>query len=97
LVVIQEIVGVNRHIKSVCDGYTHDGYLAIAPALFDRYQKNVDLGYSPDDIAKGRELKAKAQTDAALKDIAAAREAAAHAGNVSVIGYKVGTVPGFGD
>lgn len=95
--VIQEIFGVNRHIKSVCDGYARDGYLAIAPALFDRYQKNVDLGSSPDDIAKGRELKAKAQTDAALKDIAAARDAAAHAGNVGVIGYKVGTVPGFGD
>ena len=81
----------------MCDGYTHDGYLAIAPALFDRYQKNVELGYSPDDIAKERELKVKAQTGAALKDIAAARDAATHVGNVGVIGYKVGRVPGFGD
>src|SRR5205809_6834866 len=53
IVVIQEIFGVNSHIKQVADGYAADGYLAIAPALFDRVQKNIDLGYTPDDIAKG--------------------------------------------
>ena len=87
LVVAQEIFGVNSHIRSVCDGYAADGYLAIAPALFDRYRKGVDIGYTPEDIAKGRELKAMAKTDAALLDVAAARDAVADAGKVAVIGY----------
>lgn len=52
LVVVQEIFGVNAHIRSVCDGYAADGYLAVAPALFDRYQRGVDWGYSPEDIAR---------------------------------------------
>ena len=60
VVIAQEIFGVNGHIRDVCEGYAADGYVAIAPALFDRYTPNVDLGYTPDDIAKGRELKARA-------------------------------------
>ena len=52
IVVIQEIFGVNSHIKAVSDGFAADGYLAIAPAMFDRVQKNFDVGYSPEDIAK---------------------------------------------
>ncbi len=59
IVVIQEIFGVNSHIKQVADGYAADGYLAIAPALFDRVQRNVELGYTPEDIAKGREIRGK--------------------------------------
>jgi len=59
VVVIQEIFGVNSHIKSVADGYAADGYLAIAPAQFDRVQRTVDLGYTPEDIAKGREIRGK--------------------------------------
>ena len=65
--VVQEIFGVNSHIRSVCDGFAADGYVAIAPALFDRYERGVDLGYTPEDIARGRELKAKATTDTALR------------------------------
>jgi len=53
LVIAQEIFGVNSHIRSVCDGYADEGYVAIAPALFDRVEKNVDLGYSPEDIRGG--------------------------------------------
>ena len=87
LVVAQEIFGVNRHIRSVCDGYAADGYRVIAPALFERYEKNVDIGYTADDIARGKELKARAATDAALRDIAAARDALAGDGKVGVIGY----------
>jgi carboxymethylenebutenolidase len=87
LVVAQEIFGINSHIRSVCDGFAADGYLAIAPALFDRYQRGFEVGYKPDDIAKGRELKAKAQIDAALKDVSAARDAAAGAGKVGIVGY----------
>ncbi len=53
LVVAQEIFGVNSHIRSVCDRFAADGYVAIAPALFDRYERGVDIGYTPDDIAQG--------------------------------------------
>ena len=77
LVVIQEIFGVNRHIRAVCDGYAADGYLVVAPALFDRYQNGVDWGYTPEDIARGRELRGRAETTPALADIAAARAVAA--------------------
>ena len=87
LVVIQEIFGVNSHIRSVCDGYAADGYLAIAPALFDRIEPGVDIGYTPPDIARGRDLRAKASAADALADIASARDVAASAGKVGVIGY----------
>src|SRR6266446_3229085 len=86
VVVAQEIFGVNSHIKSVCDGFARDGYLAIAPALFDRNERNVDIGYTAEDIARGRALKAKATTDAALQDIAAARDALGGAGKVGIVG-----------
>ena len=87
LVVAQEIFGVNSHIRAVCEGFAADGYVAIAPALFDRYERSLDIGYTPEDIARGRELKARAGTDAALHDIAAARDAAASVGRVGVVGY----------
>ena len=87
LVVVQEIFGVNSHIRRVCDGYAADGYRVIAPALFDRYVRGVDIGYTPEEIARGRELKAMAKVDAALQDVSAARDALAGAGKVGVIGY----------
>ena len=87
LVVAQEIFGVNSHIRGVCDGYAADGYVAIAPALFDRYERDVDIGYTPADVARGRELKARAKADAALRDLDAARAAVAVAGNVGIVGY----------
>ena len=104
VVIAQEIFGVNGHIRSVCDGYAADGYVAIAPALFDRYEVGVDIGYTAADVAKGRELKARAKLDAALRDVAAARGAVAAAGKTAVIGYCWGgyvawmsasRVPGF--
>jgi carboxymethylenebutenolidase len=87
IVVAQEIFGVNSHIRSVCDGFAADGYVAIAPALFDRYEPGVDIGYTPPDIATGRELKARAHIEAALLDVAAARDAVSSVGKVAVIGY----------
>jgi carboxymethylenebutenolidase len=104
LVVAQEIFGVNSHIRSVCDGYAGDGYVTIAPALFDRYERGVDIGYTPPDVARGRELKALAKADAALRDVTAARDAVAGAGKVGILGYCWGgyiawiaaaRVPGF--
>jgi carboxymethylenebutenolidase len=87
IVVIQEIFGVNSHIRSVADGYAADGYLAIAPALFDRTKRNVDIGYTPADIQAGIELKGKVPLDAALKDVAAAVKTASAAGRVGIVGY----------
>src|SRR5690349_1265013 len=63
------------------------GPVAVAPALFDRYQKSVELGYTDADIAAGRELKGKANNDNALVDVEAGRKAVASAGKVGVVGY----------
>ena len=87
LIVCQEIFGVNVHVRGVCDRYAQEGYLAIAPAFFDRVQPGVELGYEPDDIAKGRELMQKISIDNALKDVAAALAVASEAGKVGIVGY----------
>jgi carboxymethylenebutenolidase len=87
IVVIQEIFGVNSHIQQVADGFAADGYLAIAPAMFDRVQRGFDVGYTPEDIAKGRELRPKIQLDWAMKDAEAAVKAASSAGKVGIVGY----------
>ncbi len=87
IVVIQEIFGVNSHIKAVADGYAADGYVAIAPAMFDRVQKGFDVGYTPPDIEKGREMRAKITLDMAMKDTQAAVNEAKKAGKVGIVGY----------
>ena len=89
VVVLQEIFGVNSHIRSVVDGYASAGYLAVAPETFGRIQPGIELGYSNQDMQKGMELKAQmeAQPDRALQDIAAAVAYAAKAGKVGVVGY----------
>jgi carboxymethylenebutenolidase len=87
IVVVQEIFGVNAHVRAVCDGFAGDGYAAVAPAVFDRIEPGVELGYDEADIARGRVLKAKADASAALRDIAAARDAVAAHGRVGVVGY----------
>ena len=87
LVVIQEIFGVNSHIRAVADGYAADGWLAIAPAMFDRVERGIELGYTPADIERGRELKGGCSNDHALLDIAAAVDTVRSAGKVAVIGY----------
>ena len=66
IVVIQEIFGVNSHIKSVADGFAKDGYVAIAPAMFDRVQKNFDVGYSPPSNAFDDERESQAEQDLKL-------------------------------
>ena len=87
VVVVQEIFGVNSHIRSVADGYAADGYLAIAPALFDRDTRNYETGYEPDDIAAGRSVIARLDWTNAMRDVAAAVEHARPAGKVAVIGF----------
>lgn len=87
LVLIQEIFGVNGHIRRVADGYAADGFLVVAPALFDRIQPGLEMGYGQEDIQRGIELKGRSATDAALLDVAAAQIKAAEAGKVGVVGY----------
>ena len=90
IVVIQEIFGVNSHIRSVADGYAAQGYLAVAPATFHRVKPGVDLGYSPDDMGAGMALKAAVEalpSPGVMQDIQAAIQHAAQAGKVGVVGY----------
>ena len=87
VLVLQEVFGVNSHIRAVTDGFAADGFLAIAPALFDRVERGVDIGYAGADLERGRALKAQATDDNALLDIRAAMAHVASAGPVAVIGY----------
>ena len=86
IVIIQEIFGVNTHIKEVTDLYASKGYLCIAPSLFDRIEKNVTLNYDEIGVSKGRNLKELCDKDA-LKDIEASISVVSSAGKVGVIGY----------
>jgi carboxymethylenebutenolidase len=74
LVVIQEAFGVNHHIRSVADSFAREGFLAVAPALFDRQQRNVELGYDPADIQQGVALARQINIADAVKDVDAALE-----------------------
>ena len=92
LVVVQEIFGVNAHIRSVADGYARDGFLAVAPALFDRIEPGIDLGYVGADMQTAMSLIPKIDMENALADVAAGIEYAAGATGkkVGVIGYCLG-------
>jgi carboxymethylenebutenolidase len=87
IVVVHEIFGVNHHIRAVADGFAREGYLAIAPALFDRVSRGVELDYTPASVAKGRELRAAVAREAVLADLTATVAAAAAAGRVGIVGY----------
>jgi len=91
VVVIQEIFGVNPHIREVVDGYAADGYFAIAPAIFDRAEKNVELGYDEAGMQAGIDLAFnKIDMGNTLKDLQATIGVAAKHGKVGVVGYCFG-------
>ena len=91
LVVIQEIFGVNRHIRAVVDGFAQNGYVAIAPAMFDRVESGVELTYEGDDIQKGVALRMKLDDEQALSDIAAAFQHVQNEGKGgAIVGYCFG-------
>jgi carboxymethylenebutenolidase len=92
LVVVQEVFGVNAHIRSVADGYAKDGFLAVAPALVDRIQRGVELAYDGADLQTGMSFIPRLDMDKALVDIAAAIEYAGSATGkkVGVVGYCFG-------
>ncbi|MGE0225171.1 MAG: dienelactone hydrolase family protein [Acetobacteraceae bacterium] len=84
VVVIQEIFGLNHHIRDMADRFAAQGYAVVAPALFDRVQKGIELGYTQDDIGKGREYRMKLSDAQVMADVEAA------AGHLS--GKKLGIV-----
>ena len=90
--VIQEIFGVNAHIRSVADGYAQDGFLAVAPAIFDRVERDVDLGYDTSEMQKARSFIPRLDIDKTVLDIAAALDFARKTTGkkVGVAGYCFG-------
>ena len=90
VVVIQEIFGVNHHIRSVCDRLAEEGYVAIAPSIFDRIEPNFQSGYSPDEIAIARKFVANPDWEAMLRDTQAAIDAVKNVGPVGIIGFCLG-------
>jgi carboxymethylenebutenolidase len=89
VVVIQEIFGVNHHIRDMVDRFAAKGYAAIAPALFDRAQRGVELGYTQDDIGSGRELRMKLRDSAVMADVEAAANHLAGK-KLGIVGYCFG-------
>ncbi|AND67772.1 hypothetical protein ATSB10_03180 [Dyella thiooxydans] len=87
VVVIQEIFGVNAHIRDVADRFAAAGYSAIAPALFDPVKPGVELGYDADGLREGVALKNRISFERALQDVAAAARRVADAGKVGTVGF----------
>jgi carboxymethylenebutenolidase len=90
LVVIQEAFGVNGYIRSVADGFAAQGYLSVAPSLYDRQMPGAQFGYSTEDLDLARKLRAGLVWGDVLKDVEAAANEVAPAGKVGIIGYCVG-------
>jgi carboxymethylenebutenolidase len=90
MVVVQEIFGVNNHIRAVCDRFAVQGYVAVAPAIFDRVERNFQSGYSPDEVAVARKFVANPDFAAFLRDTQAAIDAVKDIGPVGVIGFCLG-------
>ena len=89
IVVIQEIFGVNHHIKAVTDTFAADGYIALAPRFFDHLKTGIELGYTPDTIAEGRKYVTELGLDKPVQDVEAAIEELKKRGakKVAVTGY----------
>ena len=89
LVVVQEIFGVNSHIRDVCDRFAAEGYTCLSPALFDRTKPGVELGYTKETVEEGRDLRANVGWDGPVADVAACIQAQRDAGfaKVGVVGY----------
>jgi len=90
IVVLQEIFGVNKHIRSVCDRLAGEGYVAAAPALFDRVERDYEAGYEPEDVKRGRDLVLRVDLARSLDDIDATVDHLKPQGPVSIIGFCLG-------
>jgi carboxymethylenebutenolidase len=87
IVVVQEIFGVNQHMRNVTDRFAAHGYVAIAPAFFDHVESAVELGYDEAGFKRGRELIGELSFETALEDVASAAEAIRSAGRIGCVGY----------
>jgi carboxymethylenebutenolidase len=87
VVILQEIFGVNSHIRSVTDGFAAEGFVAIAPSLFDRAKRGVELGYGPEDVQQGRGYVLQVPLEKTMLDITACINVVRHAGPVAAVGY----------
>jgi carboxymethylenebutenolidase len=87
VVIAQEIFGVNRHIRAVADGFAAEGYVTIAPCLFDRIRRGIELGYSEAEVQQGRGYRLQIPKEKTLLDLTASINVIKHAGRVSMIGY----------
>ncbi len=95
MVVVQEIFGVNHHIRAVCDHLAGLGYAAVAPAVFDRFARDFESGYTPDEIAHARSLLGNLNWEHMMADVTAAKEELKGAGPVGVIGFCMGGTAAF--
>src|SRR5438876_11230547 len=90
VLVIQEIYGVNAHIRAMCDEYAAEGYAALAPALFDRAQRGIELGYDPESMRAGVGFVTRLKPGDVLRDLQAGIDELAKLGKVGVVGYCYG-------
>jgi carboxymethylenebutenolidase len=95
LVVVQEIFGVNSHIRSVVDRFAAHGFTAIAPAMFDHIERHVELSYDQDGIDYGKQMVDKLGLDRAVDDVKAAAKSVEGIGKVGVVGYCWGGTVAF--
>jgi len=87
VVIVQEIFGLTSFVRRTTDSYAADGYVAIAPALFDRVRRDVVLGYSGPEVEQAMGYRLQIPVATALLDVAAAASVVRHAGRVAVIGF----------
>jgi carboxymethylenebutenolidase len=87
IVVAQEIFGVNRHIRGLVEAFAADGWLTIAPCLYDRVRRGIELGYSEAEIQEGRGYRLQIPKEKTMLDLSASFNIVKHAGRVAVIGY----------
>ena len=90
IVVIQEIFGVNSHIRDVTDRFAAEGYLAVAPAIFEHVEPRFETGYDADARARGMAIAGKIDREQLLRDVAAAIEVASQGGKVAIVGFCLG-------
>ena len=87
VVLLQEIFGVNGHIRAVAQDFASQGYTVIAPCLFDRIRRGIELGYSPAEVQEGAGYRAQLKPETTMKDIAAATAVVRNSGRTATVGY----------
>jgi carboxymethylenebutenolidase len=95
IVVVQEIFGVNHHVRAICDRLAALGYSAVAPAVFDRFVRDFECGYTPDEIANARSYLGNLNWDHMMADVTAAAASLKGTGPVGIVGFCMGGTVAF--